>query len=315
MEQENQTPTSNTSFTPNRRELEEVREKSKKLNLIVIILAVVLAAVIVLFIIQYNKSNKLNQFLNAQKTELQTELASMVANYDTLKTANDTLNLRLYSAQSEVKDLLEEMNQVKKTSYAQISKYQKEIGSLREIMRNYVVQVDSLNQRNKILMAENAQVKQDYAKIQNKNQRLEKQKEELSQVVKQASQLEARNIVVLGLNSRGKETANGSRAEQLQIQMNLSKNLTAKRGAKSVYVRILRPDQVLLVPKSGGTFRYEDLDIPYSAAREVTYEGNELPLNIYWNNEGFEPFMEGNYTIDVFADGDNIGTTTFSFKR
>ncbi len=305
----------NTPNVGNRRELEEAREKSKKLNLIVIFLAAALFIVLVLFFVQRRNSSELNDILSMQKESLQTELSSMVANYDTLKTSNDTLNLRLLTAQSEVKDLLDEMSRVKKANYAQITKYQKEIGSLRSIMRNYVVQVDSLNQRNKILMAENEQVKQDYAKVQSKNERLEQQKEELSQVVKQASQLEARSIRVYGLNTRGKETINASRAVQLQVQLTLSKNATAKRGAKNVYIRILRPDQVLLVPAGGGSFPYEDLKIPYSAFREVTYEGNELPLNIYWDNNGAEPFMEGTYTVDVFADGNNIGTTTFSFKR
>lgn len=309
MEQENLTP------SPNRRELEEAQEKSKKLNLIVIFLSVGLVILLVLFFIQRKNSNELNQILTLQKENLETELSDMVANYDTLKTSNDTLNLRLHSAQTEVKDLLDEMSRVKKANYAQISKYQKEIGSLREIMRNYVVQVDSLNQRNKALMAENEQVKQEYAKVQSKNEKLQQQTNQLSQVVKQASQLEARNIHVYGLNSRGRETANSSRAVQLQIQLSLSKNLTAKRGAKNVYVRILRPDQVLLIPTDGGSFPYEDLNIPYSAFREVNYEGNELTLNIYWDNEGFEPFMDGNYTVDVFCDGDNIGTASFSFKR
>ncbi|MFV0521957.1 MAG: hypothetical protein ACK5MI_05970 [Mangrovibacterium sp.] len=305
------------SPTPNnnRRELQKVQEKSKKLNLVVIFLAIGLAVVLVLFFMQRKNANELNEALSLQKENLQAELTDMVANYDTLKTSNDTLNLRLHSAQSQVKDLLEEMNRVKKTNYAQISKYQKEIKSLRDIMRNYVVQVDSLNQRNKALMAENEQVKQEYAKVQSTNEELQQQKEQLSQVVKQAAKLEARDIHVYGLNHRGKETANSSRAVQLQIQLTLSRNLTAKRGAKDVYVRILRPDQVLLVPTEGGTFPYEDLNIPYSASREITYEGNELPMSIYWDNDGFDPFMEGNYTVDIFADGDNIGTASFSFKR
>ena len=92
-------------------------------------------------------------------------------------------------------------------------------------------------------------------------------------------------------------------------------NVTAKRGAKDLYVRILRPDQILLVKSKNDLFKFEDLRIPYSAMRQVTYEGNELPVNIYWDNAGFDPFMTGDYTIDIFADGSNIGTTTFSFRK
>jgi hypothetical protein len=61
-------------------------------------------------------------------------------------------------------------------------------------------------------------------------------------------------------------------------------------------------------------FQFEDLKIPYSAKREVTYEGNSLPVNIFWDNEG-EEFLPGEYTVDIFADGSNIGTTKFMMKR
>jgi hypothetical protein len=61
-------------------------------------------------------------------------------------------------------------------------------------------------------------------------------------------------------------------------------------------------------------FAFEDLKIPFSAKREITFEGNDLPVNIFWDNEGKE-FLAGEYTVDVFADGNNIGTTKFTMKR
>jgi archaellum component FlaG (FlaF/FlaG flagellin family) len=48
--------------------------------------------------------------------------------------------------------------------------------------------------------------------------------------------------------------------------------------------------------------------------REVNYEGQDLPVNIYWDNTGEAEFMVGTYTIDLFADGNNVGTTTIEFK-
>jgi archaellum component FlaG (FlaF/FlaG flagellin family) len=61
-------------------------------------------------------------------------------------------------------------------------------------------------------------------------------------------------------------------------------------------------------------FQFEDLKIPFSAVREVIYEGNDLDVNIYWDNTGESQLMVGTYTIDLFADGNNIGTTTIEFK-
>jgi len=290
-------------------------DKERRNNLIVIFLGVILVVFVVLFFMQRNEHKMIMESLNSEKDAIQEELNKMVVNYDSLKTDNDTLNQELFVAQAKVKDLLLEVNQIKKASYEQISRYQDEVGSLRRIMRNYIVQVDSLNRRNQQLMEENEQVKQDYMQVESRNRKLEQEKKQLSQRVERAAMLEALNLRVTGINRKGKEVNNSSKADQLMISFTLSKNVTAKRGAKNLYVRILRPDQILLVKSKNDLFQFEDLKIPYSTMREVTYEGNELPVNIYWDNAGFEDFITGDYTIDIFTDGNNIGTTTFSFKK
>lgn len=290
-------------------------DKERRNNLIVIFLGIALVVVVVLLFMQRSEHRMIMQSLNAEKNSIQQELNQMVVNYDSLKTDNDTLNQELFVAQAKVKDLLLEVNQIKKASYEQINRYQEEVGSLRRIMRNYIVQVDSLNRRNQQLMAENEQVKQDFIESESRNRELEQERKQLSQRVERAAMLEALNLQVFGINSKGKEVNNSSKAEQLMVSFTLSKNVTAKRGAKNIFVRILRPDQILLVRSKNDLFQFEDLKIPFSAMREVTYEGNELPVNIYWDNNGFDEFMTGDYTVDIFADGNNIGTTTFSFKK
>jgi hypothetical protein len=290
-------------------------EKERRNNLIVIFMAVILVVVIVLFFMQRSEHQEIIKTLGSEKDAIQLELNDMVQSYDSLKTDNDTINSQLFLAQTKVKDLLLEVGQVKKASIQQIEQYREEVGSLRRIMRNYIVQVDSLNRRNQQLMEENAQVRQDYAQVESKNLQLEQERERLSQRVDQAATLEALNLSAYGVNSKGNEVNNRDKAEKIQVSFSLGKNITAKRGAKSIYVRIQRPDQILLIQSKNDLFQYEDLRIPYSAMREVTYEGNELPVNIFWDNAGKDPFVLGEYTVDIFADGNNIGTTTFSFKK
>lgn len=290
-------------------------DKERRNNLIVIFLSVILIVVTILFFIQRNEHSKIVSSLNAEKEQLQDELNDIMQNYDALKTDNDTLNNKLFVARTRVQDLMLEIRQLKKASYEQISRYQDEVGSLRRIMRNYIVQVDSLNRRNQQLLAENEQVKQDYMEIESQNKALQEEKNQLSQRVERAARLEALNLRVAGINKKGNEINNREKAEKLMISFTLSKNVTAKRGGKNIYVRILRPDQILLTKSNKDLFQFEDLKIPYSAMREITYEGNELPVNIFWDNQGEDPFMAGVYTIDVFADGNNIGTVGFSFRK
>jgi len=291
------------------------KNREKKNNLIVIFLSVILVILLALFFLQRSENSSVINAINAEKDSLNIELSKMSQHYDSLKTDNDTINKQLFFAQTQVNDLMTEIKQVKRASYSQISDYQKKVGSLREIMMNYVVQVDSLNRKNKFLMEENRKVKQNYMESESRNKALQEEKKNLSQKIDKAAMLEALDLHVEGINKNGKDISVKKKAEQLKISFTLSKNVTAQRGNKKLYIRILRPDQILLVKSKDDLFGFENLRIPYSAMREVTYEGNELPVNIFWDNTGENPFMDGTYTIDVFTDGNNIGTVSFAFKR
>jgi len=289
-------------------------DKERRNNLIIIILSVLLIAVISVFVSQHNENQKILAALNMEKASIQTELNTMMTNYDSIHTNNETLQTELSGAQTKVKDLLQEVEQVKKVSYGQIEQYRLQVTTMRNIMKNYIIQVDSLNRRNELLMAENVQVKENFAQSENKNQQLEKEKQHLQEKIKEAELLEATELAAVGINSRGKDAESARRAEQIKVSFVLSKNVTAPRGNKVIYIRIQKPNQVLLQQSPNDLFQFEDLKIPFSASREVTYEGNALPVNIFWDNKGQE-FLPGEYTVDVFADGNNIGTAKFLMKR
>lgn len=292
------------------------KQKSKNLrnNIIVIALSAILVVMLVLFYMQRREHGLIMKDITAEKDSIQQELTQIVAGYDMLKTENDTINEQLVFAQAKVRDLLIEVEQTKKVSYEKISDYQKQVTTLRGIMRDFVVQIDSLNRRNEQLMAENTQVKEQFKEVEIKNEQLSQDKEKLEKNLQRAAQLAVRDFIAEGLNSRGKDTRFAKNAETIRISFVLGKNVTSKRGAKNIYARIMRPDQLLLTKSANDLFQFEDLKIPYSAVREVNYEGQDLPVNIYWDNAGESAFMVGTYTIDLFADGNNIGTTTIEFK-
>lgn len=288
--------------------------KDKRNNLLVIILSVLLVILAGLFFWQRNVYRADADLIRAAKDSIATELTKMVVGYDSIHTQNDTLKRTLSFAQTKVKDLLEEVEQVKNASYQQITKYQKEVTTLRNIMRDYIIQIDSLNQKNNRLMTENMSVKQEVTEVRTVNQQLQEEKKKLEQTVTLAAQLEATSLKAVGITARGKEQVKAGRIEKVKIDFILSKNQTAKRGSKNIYVRIQRPDQILLMKSEKDLFKFEDQKIPYSAMREIEYEGNDIPVSIYWDNLKESPLIPGKYSVDVFADGRNIGSTTFDVK-
>jgi FtsZ-binding cell division protein ZapB len=180
--------------------------KDRRNNIIVIALSVILVIVVVLFFLQNREHKTILNEIKAEKDSIQLELNEIVASYDSLSTENDTINEQLLVAQTKVKDLLLEVEQTKKISYQKISNYQKEVNTLRGIMRHFAAQVDSLNEINKELMAENLEVKEQYKQVESRNQQLSKEKERLQQTVQRAAMLEARELVAEPLNDRSKET-------------------------------------------------------------------------------------------------------------
>ncbi len=287
--------------------------KEKRNNIIVIFLSLTLLALLVMFFMQRNDYRQIVGEISAEKDSIQFELNQIIVSYDSLKTENDTINEQLYFAQTKVKDLLLEVEQTKRLSIERISRYQKEVTTLRDIMRNYIVQIDSLNRRNQILMAENLEVKEQVKQVESQNVQLTQEKDRLEQNLQRAAKLELSDLLAEAVNNRNQSTRFANRASMIKISFTLNRNITAKRGAKNVYVRIMRPDQLLLSKSPNDLFQFEDLKIPFSAMREVNYEGNDLPVNIFWDNEG-EKFMTGVYTVDIFADGNNIGTTRLEMK-
>ncbi len=290
------------------------KEKNRRNNIIVVILSVILVVVIVLFFIQRSEHRSALTGLKAEKDSIQSELAQIATSYDSLRTENDTINGQLFMAQEKVRDLMLEIEQTKRVSVQKINEYQKQVNTMRGIMRDFVTQIDSLNRRNQELLEENTQVKEQYKQAEIKNEQLSQEKEKLEKNLQRAAQLEVRDLIAEGMNSRNKETKFANRTDKIRISFVLNSNITAKRGPKNIYVRIMRPDQLLLSKSPGDLFQFEDLKIQYSAVREVNYEGMDLPVAIYWDNAGESPLMIGTYTIDLFADGNNIGTTSIEFK-
>lgn len=288
--------------------------KDKRNNLIVIVLSVLLVVLAVLFFWQRSSYQSDAALIKADKDSIAAELSKMVTNYNSIRSENDSLNKTIGNAQTKVKDLLTEVEQVKNASYKQITKYRQEVTTLRGIMHDYIIQIDSLNQKNQRLMAENMNVKQEVTEVKSVNQQLQVEKKKLEQTVTLAAQLEATALRASGISAKGKEMVKSGRIDKVKIDFTLSKNLTAKRGAKTIYVRIQRPDQILLMKSEKDLFKFEDMKIPYSAMREVEYEGSELPVSIYWDNSKESPLISGRYSVDVFADGRNIGTTSFDVK-
>jgi hypothetical protein len=255
------------------------------------------------------KLQEYSSFIESKRDSLETELKGIIIQYDSLKTNNDTLNLKLELQQDKIKKLLA----LRIGDAEKIRKYEKELVTIREVLRSYIVQIDSLNTKNQLLLVENKELRNSSLKLENENKQLTEEKEELITIKEEAKTLIASGIAVVPLNKRNKENDKVDKTEKIRTDFTLRKNTVADAGAKIIYLRLIRPDGVVLgSPKSGGVFEFETQQIPFSASREVNYEKNDLPVSIFWENNG--DLVKGNYKCELFCENKLIGAGAFILK-
>jgi hypothetical protein len=288
-------------------------EEKKGTPVFLIFLTVVLALALAFLVYSYfgqkNRMQEMENVLTQEKDSLANELKLMIHGYDTLRSNNDTLNAHLEKEKLRIKQLLS----INASNVQLIKKYKNEIGTMREIMKSYIVQIDSLNTRNKILIAENTDIKQQINKVQKNNEELSKVKKELSSKVEVASVIQAKNIKATTFNKNRKETTRFDRIEKLQVCFTLRENPIAKPGKKTVYLRIMRPDSLAIASSPDNLFDFNGKKTIYTAAREVDYMNQDVDVCIYVDKNS--DFVLGNYKAEVYLDGNMIGGAGFILTK
>ena len=299
----------------------------KTKHVLIAALAVIVALVIGFIFILRSQRTELEEekavLVNQQRDIMEEELTKLAAEYDIqykklsagqgeqkFSLATDSLISQILAERAKVEQLQKELKASKATSAKRIDQLSREVTTLRNVLRTYVVQIDSLQATNERLRAENTEVKENYNRVTSQAQQLSSEKAHLSDRVKLAAKLDATAISVTPIDKRGKHTKSLSKVVNLQIRFTISKNVTAEGGEKTFYCRITQPNDELLVKAGAGTFAFEGKQIPYSIRREIEYNGEETPLVMYWPVE--ESLQSGTYQLRIFADGNLIGSASFS---
>ena len=292
-----------------------MKNKQSLWIIVVVVLVIIVAAAIFYIYKQHDQMKDLQQQSELAKDELSDEYQNLVIDYEgfQMKISNDSIMAKLESEKMKVQQLQDELRTVKATNTKRIIELKKELDTLRGILRNYVQQIDSLNKINVKLTNENRQVTAKYNEATQTVSQLTKEKEQLSETVQMASKLDASNIAVNGLTKKNKVTDKISKMEKIEVQFVINKNITASTGEKDIYIRIMKPDDDVLVKSRSNVFTFENKEINYSSKRTVEYAGDELPVSIYWDIE--EYLSPGTYRVDIFADGNLIGKKSFKWDK
>ena len=233
--------------------------------------------------------------------------------------ANDTILAKYTAAKAKVEQLMNELKSQKATSQAEIEaksakikELQGEISTLRDLLRHYIAQVDSLSKENTGLKAENAEIRTVNETLSSQVQEVSQKNEALSQRMTLAEKLNVTGVSLQALNGKGKNEKNVTKAKQLKVTFTIPQNNSTPVGPKTIYMRLTGPEGSLL--GNSGSFSFEGASVACTAKRTVEYAGDEIPgVTMYWDvNTTLNP---GDYTVELFADNYRLTSRRFTLKK
>ncbi len=288
--------------------------KNKIQIIIIVLLIVIIGGVSFFAFYQVKENQEMTELFAIEKEEMENEYTTFATQYDELQVQinNDSLREKLASEKLKTQRLLEELRQVKSSNAAEIMRLKKELKTVRAVLRSYVIQIDSLNRINEALTTENKEVKKKYSEATRQINTLAEEKKSLNEKVTLAAQLDATNISIEAKNKRGKAVKKVKDVKKFAVSFTLVKNITAKTGERTLYVRIAKPDNEILCKNESDTFAYENRQLTYSIKKYIEYTGEEQHVTVYWDVEEYLP--AGTYYVYIFSDGTMIGQQSFNLK-
>ena len=302
----------------------EIEGQTKKYKRIIAGLLVVIALLIILLFLQNSRVRTIYVQKAegvAKNTELQKELDSLLSQHNHIKSAYGTLSDKLAQKDSVI---IANATEIQKLIAMQgdYNRTKRKLELLRNITQEYVTRLDSLYTVNRKLSDENVKIKKDIQNEKELSTSLAKDKDVLVEKVNLASQLKAYNIKAgtAKLRSGGKkevETDKAKRVERVNICFTLSENKIAGSGAKTIYVRIARPDNVIVCEGKDDkySFEYQGQKIQYSMKKDIDYQNKTQDICLSWDKKDSKiPAMIGRYNVSIFVDGYEIGQSSFELK-
>jgi DNA repair exonuclease SbcCD ATPase subunit len=288
-------------------EREEREKKNRNTGLKTATIVLAAAAALLAGALGYitTQKNGLVRELEAEKADLTEQMVALQNDFANLSSDYETINSQLDTSREQVALLIDKLQKTEATNRAKIRQYEKELGTLRSIMRGYIVQIDSLNTLNKKLTADAAAARQEAAESRRANEQLTQKVDQLSGKVAAGSVLKARGLSLQAYNGSDRVSDRSSRVTYMIATLSLVENELAERGPVRVYVRVKDPNGLLLTNGNSTQFTAGGETLQATASREVDYEGNEVELSIYIKDVG--EFVKGIYTVEAYTAKGLVG--------
>jgi hypothetical protein len=298
------------------------RDQDSKKVIVIIVISILLGVNGLLLWQFFDKKTHLEQVSReldstvAEKESLSAELQRVKTEYEKLNQENSSLQNQLSARDEEIKQKIAEIQKlINSGDAAQLRKAREELLMLKSMNQNYISQLDSLKLSNKMLSEQNSSLTVNLDSATTKVTTLSQENSVLSNKVAIASALKTTNMKAVGVRykSSGKESevTRARSANKIKTCFTIIENLVTDRGPKDIYMRVLSPDGAVM-STSAETFSMNGQAALFTTKESIMYENRNTDLCVYW--EKGSQYSPGKYTIELYAEGNPIGTTSLTLK-
>lgn len=284
-----------------------------------------------------SKSNEIKQseVIELQKlnAELDQDYQAAVESLEELRGDNQELN-SLIDAQKAA--LTTQKNKINDLIWSkkELDKAKAEIKNLNASVTKYLAEINDLKAKNQILTDENVQLSATVDEVKKTNEEIlaakaavTREKEDLSKSnqalgskVDMANAIKINFMEVKGYeaNKKGKlsETSRAKNVNVLRVCFITETNMVTSSGKKKFFVRIIKPTGETVAMEDTGsgvlTNKLDNTQVRYTTSGDITYNNEDTNACIDWNVT--EPLVKGNYQIEMYNNGFQVGKGSFKLK-
>ncbi len=248
--------------------------------------------------------------------DIRDNLDGMLSQYDAITVENAEMQDSINSQKAKINNLIQELEKSKKDKRGfiwKIRELQEETETLRSIMKDYLVTIDSLNTLNIELRGNLDITKNNLNKMTEDRDLYKEESDKYKNQVQKGSKLNAYSFTTIGLGYNDKQNKRAKKVAKVKSCFTIGENTIAQAGKKNVYIRVISPDGKVLTKRNSYTLNTNSGTIVYSDKRSVDYKNEAVDVCILADVRELG-LVKGNYIVEIYADGARIGKDSFVLK-
>ena len=291
------------------------------------IIAILLVAGIYLFVtkneVEKQKADTINELatVSTDKATVENQYNAALVRLDELKGQSIQMDSLLNDRNAEVEELKRKIKKIldnKNASESELKKANSMIAQLNNKMAEFQNTITALKQENITLTEEKKQLTTAQENLKEEKRKVEKT---LETTIETASILHASDFKMEAINKKknllGKdkevETGKAKKADFIKFSFDLDENRVSESGEKVIYICVYKPNGSI----AGNNSKFKlstGSEKGYTTSKTISYKQGEKVNDIATQWIPSEDFEKGNYKVEVYHMGYNIGSENVTLK-